>query len=246
MHATSPRLPLAEPEARLASAEDHAAGVREMFGRIAPTYDTLNRVLSAGVDVRWRKRAIESLSGRPAGSILDSCAGTMDLTAMLVARWPGDRVVAADFAAEMLEAGKHKAPGAERVVADAMALPFEAASFAAVICGFGMRNLSDTRRGIAEAKRVLVPGGIFATLEFFRPTRTTTRLFHGVYGNLVLPTVGGLVSGDRSAYAYLTKSMQAFATLEQYVALCEAEGLRVTRTEDLTFGIASLVVAEAP
>lgn len=237
--------PLADLDRRLAAGDSHAAGVRDMFDRIAPTYDTLNHLLSAGIDVRWRKRAIETLAKRPAGPILDSCAGTMDLTAMIARRWPHERVVGADFAAQMLEAGKEKAPNAERVVADAMAMPFDDASFAAMICGFGMRNLADTRRGVREARRVLKKGGVFTTLEFFRPTSVATKLFHGVYGNVVLPTVGGLVSGDRSAYAYLSQSMKHFVSREGYEALCNDEGFRVVRAEDLTLGIASLVVAEA-
>jgi ubiquinone/menaquinone biosynthesis methyltransferase len=237
--------PLADLERRLASGDSHAAGVRDMFDRIAPTYDTLNRLLSAGIDVRWRKQAIETLAARPEGAILDSCAGTMDLTAMIAKRWPNERVVAGDFAAQMLDAGKQKAPNAERVVADAMAMPFDDASFAAMICGFGMRNLADTRRGVREARRVLKKGGVFTTLEFFRPTSVATKVFHGVYGNVVLPTVGGLISGDRSAYAYLNQSMKHFVTRAQYEELCRAEGFRVTSAEDLTLGIASLVVAEA-
>jgi ubiquinone/menaquinone biosynthesis methyltransferase len=237
--------PLADLERRLAAGDSHAAGVRDMFDRIAPTYDTLNHLLSAGIDVRWRKLAIETLAKRPAGPILDSCAGTMDLTAMIAKRWPHERVIAADFAAQMLDAGKQKAPGAERVVADAMAMPFDDASFAAMICGFGMRNLADTRRGVREARRVLKKGGVFTTLEFFRPTSVATKLFHGVYGNVVLPTVGGLISGDRSAYAYLNQSMKHFVSREGYEALCNEEGFRVVRAEDLTLGVASLVVAEA-
>ncbi len=238
-------LPLADLERRLAAGDSHAAGVREMFDRIAPTYDTLNHLLSAGIDVRWRKLAIETLAKRPAGPILDSCAGTMDLTAMIAKRWPQERVVASDFAAQMLDAGKQKAPNAERVVADAMAMPFDDASFAAMICGFGMRNLADTRRGVREARRVLKKGGVFTTLEFFRPTSVATKVFHGVYGNVVMTTVGGLISGDRSAYAYLNQSMKHFVSREGYEALCNEEGFRVVRAEDLTLGIASLVVAEA-
>ncbi len=245
MMATAKDTPQPDLERRLACSDSHAAGVRDMFDRIAPTYDTLNHLLSAGIDVRWRKLAIETLATRPEGPILDSCAGTMDLTAMLAKRWPNERIVASDFAAQMLEAGKQKAPLAERIVADAMAMPFDAESFAAVICGFGMRNLSDARRGVREARRVLKKGGIFTTLEFFRPMSAATKLFHGIYGNVVLPTVGGIISGDRSAYAYLTQSMQHFVSRPEYEALCTAEGFRVTSAKDLTFGIASLVVAEA-
>ncbi len=238
-------VPVPDVKRRADRVASHAAGVREMFDRIAPTYDTLNHLLSAGIDVAWRKLAVESLASRPPGPILDSCAGTMDLTAMVAKRWPDCQVIASDFAAKMLDAGKHKAPQAERVVADAMAMPFADAFFSAVVCGFGMRNLADTALGIREARRVLKTGGVFTTLEFFRPTSLATKAFHGVYGRVVLPAVGGMVSGDRSAYAYLQESMKQFVSRSEYEALCAQEGFLVRRSEDLTMGIASLIVAEA-
>jgi ubiquinone/menaquinone biosynthesis methyltransferase len=236
--------PIPELRERAHHEVDHGDGVRAMFDRIAPTYDVLNRVLSAGTDRQWRARAIHELRGAPPGPRLDLCAGTMDLTALLADAFPDDRVVAADFAKEMLDAGRHKAPRAEVVVADAMDLPFADNEFSGVICGFGMRNLADPARGAREARRVLKPGGVFVTLEFFRPTRVAMRLFHGAYARVVLPAVGGLLSGERSAYRYLARSMDGFLSRDEYVrALADAGFVRVTAT-DLTLGVASVVRAE--
>jgi ubiquinone/menaquinone biosynthesis methyltransferase len=218
-----------------------------MFERIAPTYDLLNGLLSAGIDRRWRARAVAELRGAPAGvngALLDLCAGTMDLTALLCAERPRDRVVAVDFSPAMLDAGRRKAPRAEVVVADATALPFAAGSFGGVICGFGMRNLGDPAAGAREVRRVLSPGGVFVTLELFKPTRPVTRGFHAAYARLVLPAVGGLVSGDRGAYSYLAKSMAGFLTRQEYEATLRAAGFSRTTSFDLTLGVASIVRAE--
>ena len=227
-------------------ATESSPAVRDMFGRIAPTYDLLNRVLSAGIDRSWRARAIRTLTDAPSGAVLDLCAGTMDLSALLEATFPADRIVAADFSPEMLALGRHKAPRSERVVADAMALPFADASFSRVVCAFGMRNVADPGRAIREAARVLVPGGIFTTLEFFRPVRVPTRVFHAVYASAVLPRIGALVSGDRDAYAYLARSMKAFQTRDAYAALLASSGFVGVEHEDLTLGVASLVTARVP
>ncbi|MGH7268913.1 MAG: ubiquinone/menaquinone biosynthesis methyltransferase, partial [Polyangiaceae bacterium] len=217
-----------------------------MFERIAPTYDLLNRVMSAGIDRRWRTRAVAETGDAPAGPVLDLCAGTMDLTAMLVRSRPGERIVAVDFSPAMLEAGRHKAPSAEVVVADATALPFPDFTFAAVLCGFGMRNLADPMAGAREVLRVLRPGGVFVTLELFRPSRVTTRAFHAAYARVVLPAVGGLVSGDRGAYRYLASSMAGFLSREAYEQALGCAGFEGISGADLTLGVASIVQAVAP
>jgi ubiquinone/menaquinone biosynthesis methyltransferase len=217
-----------------------------MFERIAPTYDRLNSLMSAGIDRRWRNRAVAELAGAPEGPVLDLCAGTMDFSAILARTRPRDRIVAVDFSPAMLEAGRSKAPRAEVVVADAMSLPFADGEMAAVVCGFGMRNLADPIAGAREVRRVLRPGGVFVTLELFRPTRAATRAFHAAYARLVLPAVGGWLSGDRAAYAYLARSMAGFYTRREYErALCSDAGYVRVRGRDLTLGIASIVRAEA-
>jgi ubiquinone/menaquinone biosynthesis methyltransferase len=236
--------PIADVHARRGDESAHTAANRRMFDRIAPTYDTLNRVMSAGIDRRWRARAVAELAGAPAGPIVDLCAGTMDLTALLARKHPDRRVVAVDFSAAMLEAGRAKAPRAERIVADANALPFADGELAAVVCGFGVRNLADPARGAREIHRVLKPGGVFVVLELFRPQRLGTRAFHRVYASVVLPIVGGWLSGDRGAYEYLARSMAGFLTRPEYERTLKDAGFAGVRGFDLTLGVASIVRGE--
>jgi ubiquinone/menaquinone biosynthesis methyltransferase len=224
--------------------EKSGALVRAMFDRVAPRYDLVNRAMSAGIDRRWRSRAVRELDEGPQGPLLDLCAGTMDLTALLARTFPGRRLVAADFSEKMLDRGRSKAPGAEVRVADAHALPFADGEFAGVICGFGARNLADLARAVREVKRVLRPGGVFVTLEFFRPTRAGASLFHATYGTRLIPAIGGLLSGERDAYTYLASSIGSFLSRREYERLLEEAGFVRVRGFDLTLGVASVVTAE--
>ncbi len=235
-------LPVPELRERRRDEAGHETAARGMFERIAPTYDVLNRLMSAGIDGRWRARAVREMGEAPPGPVLDLCAGTMDLTALVARARPAERVVAVDFSPAMLEAGRAKAPRAEVVVADATALPFDDGSFAAVLCGFGMRNLADPARGVREALRVLRPGGLFVTLELFRPTRLATRAFHRAYARVVLPRVGGWLSGERGAYEYLARSMAGFLSREEYERSLRDAGFAAVRGRDLTLGVAAIVV----
>jgi len=230
-------------EARSAAlAESHASAVRTMFDRISPTYDLLNRLLSLGIDRAWRARALRELSrDLPEGPLLDVCAGTLDLSAAMRARWPARPLVSLDFARDMLLAGRSKLPGGVCVVADALHLPLATASAAGVICGFGVRNLSDPRAGLREMARVLKPGGVCVVLEFFRPQSLVTRLFHALYGGLLLPFVGRIVSGDGQAYAYLSRSMQGFMSRPELEQSLRDAGFEGVQAWDLSFGIASIV-----
>ena len=233
-----------EPElAERAQAHSHAPAVRQMFDRISPTYDLLNRTLSLGIDRAWRRRALAELArDLPQGPVLDSCAGTLDLSRALGERFAGRTLVAGDFARSMLEAGRPKAPAQTGLVAcDAMRLPFPEGSLAGVVCGFGMRNLARPQVGIAEAARVLRPSGVFVVLEFYRPVTLWTRLFHAFYGRFLLPAVGGLISGDGGAYRYLSESMVGFQTRAQFEQSMREAGFRQVQGYDLPVGIASIV-----
>ena len=212
----------------------------KMFDGIAPTYDTLNRVLSLGIDRSWRRRAIAALGdvrGRP---VLDVCAGTLDLASLAVEA--GARVIATDFSHQMLVNGRDKVH-VPVVRADALALPFGDGGFAGVICGFGLRNLDDTRAGLREMRRLLVPGGKLVVLDFFRPRRTVTRAVQALYNQQILPLVGGAISGDRAAYRYLADSIERFAGRGEVEQMCREVGFTSASSEDLTLGIASMVVA---
>jgi ubiquinone/menaquinone biosynthesis methyltransferase len=235
--------------ARADKADAHAIAVRSMFDRISPTYDLLNRLLSFGIDQRWRARALRELAhGLPEGTLLDVCAGTLDLSLALRRRWPARRMISLDFAREMLISGRSKVPDTLRVVGDAMCLPIADGSVAGFICGFGMRNLSDPSAGLREAARVLKPAGVCVVLEFFRPESVATRLFHAFYARLLLPLVGRLVSGDGEAYGYLSRSMEGFMARREFEQAMRDAGFARVQAWDLTFGIASIVrgVREVP
>ncbi len=238
--------PIADVSARKGRQNEHADAVRSMFDRIAPRYDLLNRVLSAGIDQRWRSDAIAALRPKPRARVLDLCAGTLDVTQGLADAYPDVSLTAADFAAEMLERGKHKVPTAERVVADAMALPFADASFDAAVCSFGIRNVSITQKALQEVRRVLTPGSRFVTLEFFRSSRPITRSWSASFARVVLPAVGQALAGDAAAYRYLSDSMAKFLSRAEYESLLRSVGFCNVSGIDLTLGIASLVVAEVP
>ncbi len=249
--AAAPKTSAGLPVAKLVDRKDspeHANANRAMFDRIAPTYDVLNKLMSFGIDKRWRAKAIALLGkggDRQVGPVLDLCAGTLDLSAMLEEAFPGERIVACDFSAGMLERGKDKVSRTERVVGDALALPFEDATFGSVICGFGMRNLADLRAGIREARRVLRPGGTFVTLELFAPKLLRTRAVHSAALRTALPMLGAVVARDRDAYAYLAESMAGFVTRAQYEALLAEEGFEAVTATDLTMGVAAIVKATA-
>ncbi len=245
--------PKVEPELarRAASPAEHADANREMFDRIAPTYDRLNRVMSLGIDRRWRTRAMEMLrpaleDGDAQVRVLDLCAGTLDLAALLEETFPKAHVVACDASERMLALGRAKVRHVECVVGDALALPFADGSFDAVVCGFGVRNLADLRKGLREVRRVLKPRGSFVTLELFRPRGAASRLVHGAGLRYALPVLGATLAKDREAYEYLAESMEGFVTREAYEHLLEQEGFGPVDGVDLTLGMASIVRAHAP
>ncbi|WP_411281415.1 ubiquinone/menaquinone biosynthesis methyltransferase [Gemmatimonas sp.] len=224
--------------------------VQQMFSDIAPRYDLLNHVLSMNIDKGWRQKALRSLqwSQRPAGSYLDLCAGTLDVGAALV-RQPGFTgfVVGADFAVPMLRFGNGKASRdlLAPVGADALALPFSTASLDGAIVAFGIRNVADLDAGLCEVHRVLKPGARFVILEFSTPPSAIVRSGYHLYFHHVLPFVGRLVSGHRSAYTYLPMSVSHFPTEATLADHLRRAGFTTVTWERLTLGVAAIHVGTA-
>ncbi len=219
-----------------------------MFGSIAPRYDLLNRLLSGGNDVVWRRRAARLLDPRPGERILDLCSGTGDLALAVSRRTRGEaRVTAADFTLEMLALGRRKfaARGARipEAGADGLRLPFPDGSFQAVTAAFGVRNFEDLDRGLREVCRVLSPGGRFLVLEFTpRPTGPLAPAL-SFYLDRVLPRIGRAVSRDGSAYSYLPDSMSRWPDPAALAARLRGAGFADVAWRPLTFGLAALHLA---
>lgn len=191
---------------------DRGTFVREMFAQIAPRYDLANRVLTGGLDERWRRRAIALLSPPPGGRVLDCCCGTGDLVFGLVRSDRSLEVTGVDFCRPMLDRAQRRASRIGRgktrfVEGDVMALPFEDASFDGATMGFSLRNVVDVDATLREILRVLRPGARFVSLDVTKaPNRNFKRLFDLYFYRLV-PVVGGIIGGSRSAYAYLPNSL---------------------------------------
>ena len=219
-----------------------AGAVRAMFDRIAPSYDLLNRVMTLRVDQAWRRRLLSALGPRDGEAMLDLCAGTMDVADLARRRAPGLRVVGADFSFQMLHRGveKTRLPAAQ---ADALALPFRAASFDLATVTFGMRNLDSWENGLRELARALRPGGRLGVLEFFRSESAGSRLVHGAYNRLALPVLGRILSPDPEAYRYLVASMERFASRAEFEAGARRLGFTEVRGETLFPGVCGLVTA---
>ena len=230
--------------------------IQRMFGQIAPWYDFLNHLLSLNIDRTWRTNTTRLVPPAPAdaGPILDLCTGTGDL-ALAYDRAAGGAVpvVGADFCHEMLVRATHKADKRGRservrfVEADAQALPFADGSFQLVSCSFGLRNITDTDRGLAEMVRVLRPGGRLAVLEFSRPRGRVFGPAYRWYFRAVLPRVGQVLSrSPESAYNYLPASVLAFPDGEELAARLTSHGLTDVTFTPLTFGIATLYTGTKP
>jgi demethylmenaquinone methyltransferase/2-methoxy-6-polyprenyl-1,4-benzoquinol methylase len=212
-----------------------AEGVRTMFDRIAPVYDVMNHLMTAGLDRRWRRLAAEAVV-RPGNRVLDACCGTGDFA--LACERAGGRVTGLDFSERMLERARAKSSAVEWVQGDALALPFENGSFDAATVGFGVRNLESLERGLAELRRVLRPGGRLGVLEITRP-RGALAPFYRLWFERGVPVVGRVVSGS-SAYTYLPASVRRFPGPEDLAGLLREAGFGEVRYRLFARGIVAL------
>ena len=210
-------------------------GVRSMFDRIAPVYDSMNRVMTAGLDRRWRRDAAESVV-RPGDRVLDACCGTGDLA--IAAAAAGGRVTGIDFSEPMLERARRKAPDIEWVAGDALALPFADASFDAATVGFGVRNLAELDKGLRELRRALRPGGRLAILEITRP-RGLLAPFYRLWFDVLIPTAGKVLPGG-AAYTYLPASVRRFPDPQGLAELMDEAGFGEIRWRLFAGGIVAL------
>jgi demethylmenaquinone methyltransferase/2-methoxy-6-polyprenyl-1,4-benzoquinol methylase len=226
------------------------ARIANMFDAIAPRYDLLNHVLSAGMDRGWRNRAIDALGLTDRARVLDVCTGTGDLALAAVNRQHGASVVGVDFAAEMLRLGlvKVRAASLENrihlVRGDAARVPVGDATCDAATIGFGIRNVADPERALAEIARILKPGGRLAILEFGQPRIPGIRTLYAWYFRYMLPLVGRLISRHQSAYSYLPASVGTFPPPAEFAKILAATGFSQVQAVPLTFGIVYLFTAQ--
>jgi demethylmenaquinone methyltransferase/2-methoxy-6-polyprenyl-1,4-benzoquinol methylase len=225
--------------------KEAARAVRQMFARIVPRYDFLNRLLSFSYDVVWRRRTAQQLAPRLAAAdarALDLCCGTGDLT-LALARVGRARVVGVDFVAGMLHRAKRKAAASRQIAfveGDALQLPFAEATFDAVTAAFGFRNLASYEHGLEEIRRILKPGGEAAILEFVVPRQGMFAAIYGVYFRRLLPHIGRWLSGEAEPYRYLPASVETFPEPEEFLRWMETAGFRPARMELWTGGTVAL------
>ena len=227
---------------------EHNSRVSGMFGRIAPGYDLLNRLLSGGLDILWRHCLVHSVQPRSTGRVLDLAAGTLDVALALARRHQGVRVLALDFCLPMLQAGLPKrdraAPAIKRAVkpvaADAFCLPLADNCVDAVTIAFGLRNMLPRVEALREMHRVLAPGGSVHVLEFGSARKRVWGGLYNLYLSHILPCIGGVISGDKAAYTYLARTVTEFPQAEELAAEMAQAGFKDVTWEKHSGGIVFL------
>ena len=235
--------------------KDQNTGKREqvatMFDNISPKYDLLNRVLSFGIDIYWRKRAIRLLQPEKPKYLLDIATGTADFAIEALQLNP-DKIIGVDISEGMLAFGREKMKRKkldhkiELRTGDSEKLPFADNSFDAVIVSFGVRNFENLEHGLADMFRVTRPGGTCVILEFSKPRRFPFRQFYDFYSYRIMPLIGRTVSKDDSAYRYLPESVRAFPDGKAFTDILSRVGFVHTRSIAMTFGICSIYTGKKP
>lgn len=223
--------------------------VAEMFDSISRRYDFLNRFLSLGIDINWRKKTVDFLKKTDATSILDVATGTADLAISINKGIPNSQVTGIDISSGMIEVGRQKIyrrkldSSINLIIGDGENLPFDDNSFDAVTVAFGVRNFEDLEKGLSEMNRVIKPGGCIAILEFSKPEKTPFKQLYFFYFKYILPTLGRWVSRDASAYSYLPASVDAFPYGEKFMSKLSEFSFKNIKSQPLTFGVATLYIA---
>lgn len=220
--------------------------VTTMFDNVASKYDLLNRVLSGGVDIYWRKKALSMLKGRKNDLILDIATGTGDLAIEATKILKPEKIIGVDISQGMLNEGKIKIKKLgledkiEMQLGDSEKLLFDDNTFDSVIVSFGVRNFQDLLKGLTDMNRVLKSGGSCLVIEFSKPKNVIFKNLYWFYSNRILPVIGKLISKDRSAYTYLPESVKAFPDGEDFLKVYRQAGFKEVKAIPLTFGICSV------
>lgn len=223
--------------------------VATMFNNISKKYDLLNHLLSMGIDIVWRKKAVRLLKKEQPKKILDIATGTGDFAIEALSLKP-EKIVGVDISEGMLEVGrrKMKKKGVDHIiemqVGDSEDLQFPDDHFDAVIVSFGVRNFENLEKGLAEMLRVLRPGGTAVIIEFSKPRMFPFKQFYNFYFKAILPRIGKFVSKDQSAYTYLPESVQEFPDGNRFLGILQSIGYKHTRCKPLTFGISSIYIGK--
>jgi demethylmenaquinone methyltransferase/2-methoxy-6-polyprenyl-1,4-benzoquinol methylase len=219
--------------------------VAEMFNNIAPKYDVLNRILSLGIDISWRKKAIKMLESKQPKMILDVATGTADFAIMAMKLNP-EKIIGVDISEKMLDYGRIKIKNKllenkiELRSGDSENLPFESNTFDAITVAFGVRNFENLLKGLSEMNRVLKPGATCLVLEFSKPTAFPFKQIYNFYFFNILPFIGKIVSKDNSAYTYLPESVNSFPDGIDFITIYKKAGFSQCKQIKLLFGIASI------
>lgn len=222
--------------------------VEQMFDNISDNYDGLNRVISMGTDVSWRKKVVAAVAATNPDSILDIATGTGDL-AIQMANTGANRIVGLDLSDGMLSVGRKKIAAKEldveieMIQGDSENLPFEADSFDAITVAFGVRNFENLELGLSEIFRVLKPGGIFVVLETSVPTRFPFKQGYKIYSSMILPAIGKLFSKDKDAYSYLSESAASFPYGKEFNNILSKIGFTNVRDLPQTLGVSTIYIA---
>lgn len=224
--------------------------VTRMFDKIAPFYDNLNRVLSLGIDVQWRKKAIKLLKAENPKTILDIATGTGDLAIEAARSIKPEKIIGLDISPNMLKIGEQKIEklNLQNVISmevgDSENLRFESLSFDAVMAAFGVRNFENLEKGLSEMYRVLKPGGTIMVLEFSKPKHFPLKQLFNIYFKNILPVIGRLKSKDEKAYKYLYESVQVFPDYETFLDILKSLGFTEARYKVLSAGICCIYLAK--